>query len=103
MDSLKAYHWPGNIRELANVLERAVVLGEGQTLSISDLPGSLNPVEKSSCQGIKATLGQEVEEMERQRILEALAKADGNKSEAARILGLNRSTFNSKLRKFNML
>ncbi len=103
MDSLKSYHWPGNIRELANVLERAVVLGEGKTLSVTDLPGSLAPVPNSAPIGMAGNLPVEVEKIERQRILEALEKAGGNKSEAARILGLNRSTFNSKLRKFKML
>jgi len=103
MDSLKSYHWPGNVRELANVLERAVVLGEGETLSVRDLPGILIPARESTPPEKKGALPQEMEDMERQRIIEALETANGNKSEAARMLGLNRSTFNSKLRKFNML
>ncbi len=82
---------------------RAVVLGEGETISVSDLPGNLIPAHESASIGIKGALPREMEEMERQRLLEALAEGKGNKSEAARILGLNRSTFYSKLRKLDML
>ncbi len=105
MDALKSYQWPGNIRELANVLERAVVLGAGDTLSVRDLPGiiTITPVRKSPPIAGTGALSKEMEWVERQRIQESLVKARGNKSEAARSLGLKRSTFNSKMKKFNMI
>ncbi len=105
MEILKAYHWPGNIRELANVLERAVVLGEGRALAVGDLPQNLVPFKPSQiapASETEAALPQEIGILEKQRIIEALNKAQGNKSEAARILGLKRGTFYGKLRKFNL-
>jgi transcriptional regulator with GAF, ATPase, and Fis domain len=105
MEILKAYHWPGNIRELANVLERAVVLGEGGALAVNDLPHNLAPSQSSRlvpASGTEAALPQEMGQIEKQRIIEALEKAKGNKSEAARMLGLKRGTFYGKLRKFDI-
>ncbi len=102
MDYLKGYHWPGNIRELANVLERAVVLGENEHISVEDLPDNLMPAPMISQLEKKGALPHEIERIERDRILEALDMAAGNKSEAARLLGLKKTTFFSKLKKLNI-
>ena len=102
MDALKAYHWPGNIRELANVLERAVVLGERETISVNDLPQNLDPSEPAPARRTETALPQEMGEIEKQRIVEALEMAKGNKSEAARMLGLKWGTFYSKIKKYNL-
>ncbi len=103
MEALKSYHFPGNVRELANIIERAVVLGEGGTLSTSDLPQNLmSPSRSAPIIKNFGPLSQDVEHFERQRIIDVLEIAQGNKSEAARILGLKRSTLGSKLKKFNI-
>ena len=102
MDALKAYHWPGNIRELANVLERAVVLGERETISVNDLPQNLDPSEPTLAGRTESALPQEMGKIEKQRIVEALEMANGNKSEAARMLGLKWGTFYSKIKKYNL-
>jgi DNA-binding NtrC family response regulator len=96
---------------LANVIERAVVLGEGQTLSSNDFPQNLLPSQPPSLPPSlppsspkrDGTLSQEIARLERQRIADALEKAKGNKSETARVLGIKRSTLISKLQKYNML
>ncbi len=115
--AFKAYAWPGNVRELENVIERAVVLAEGRSITMNELPEELRrgqPVVWPMPQGERTGLGEgsamddrpwlaQQEEMERQRLVQALAAASGNKARAARALGLPRSTFISKLEKYGLL
>ncbi len=138
IEALMAHDWPGNIRELENVIERAVVLSEGPTLTIDDLPieprrlggrrrsraaavtpamaasagatreRSPAPAEWESARAATSTdaldlLDLEAEAYERRRLTDALAEAGGVKSEAARLLGMPRSTFFSKLRKHGLI
>jgi transcriptional regulator with GAF, ATPase, and Fis domain len=112
---LKAYHWPGNIRQLENVMERAVVIAEGAALTVHELP---EDVVRSVDAG-PLLEGPEAEEAEpeagmyrrergaRQRrerdlLVRALEGAAGNKAEAARALGMARSTLVSKLKKHGL-
>ena len=143
-----AYDWPGNIRELENVLERAVVLADGPAVTLDDLPPELrqpgrrrlrprlpapvasgaSPAGNLSGTGLSAppvksaitfqprdsASAENIPELEpaaaedwnsefiayeRQRLIDALNEANGNKSVAARLLGMPRSTLCSKLRK----
>jgi two-component system, NtrC family, response regulator AtoC len=92
---LEAYGWPGNIRELKNVIERAVLLCEGPTLEPQHMPlleRSLTESQKltTSAAGTGART-------ERDRIIEALAACAGNQSRAAKMLGIPRRTFVTKL------
>ena len=100
MDSLLRYPWPGNIRELQNVIERAVVLLFGEHVSERELPERLHtrrlPVVIKGTPVNTATL----EDAERTIILETLERVAGNKSEAAKILGINRKTLHTKLMKY---
>jgi PAS domain S-box-containing protein len=98
VERLCAYDWPGNIRELANVLERAVILSEGQTILESHLA-----LLGQSASGIEAFLT--LEEMERQHIKRALEQTGGvlaGPQGAARLLGMSRSTVWSRMRKLGI-
>jgi two-component system response regulator AtoC len=105
---LESYAWPGNIRELKNMMERAVLLCAGPVLDREHLPlEKLHPPSVSSSHGLPAPVvdrkeGKEISSVgtartERDRIVEALAACAGNQSRAARLLGIPRRTFVSKL------
>ena len=105
MDLLIRHSWPGNVRELMNAIERAVVLSRGDCLDENDfiaLAGvstdEASPVLPPS---IPADLP--LEDIEREAIASTLASAGGNKSEAARRLGITRKTLREKIRKYNIL
>ena len=109
MEVLMRYHWPGNVRELQNVMERLVILSKGDRIEVSDLPGALTesaetkPVQRQSTGNLAEDISLEdsVHEVERSLILKALQKCDNNKTRAARLLGLTRSTFRYKLSKIS--
>jgi transcriptional regulator with GAF, ATPase, and Fis domain len=121
LETLAAYHWPGNIRQLENAIERAVVLADGDSIGLSDLPPELNgvivpagrlrggqrlerhaPMPVGMAAAARDGLPEELSDMERERLVAALAQCRGNKAQAARLLGLPRSTLFSKLRKFGL-
>jgi transcriptional regulator with PAS, ATPase and Fis domain len=89
LERLMAYEWPGNVRELENTLERALVLAQGAELAGEHF--SLPPATSDS------TWRQRRRAAEREALLGALARAGGNKTAAARLLGLSRSRFYEKL------
>ena len=104
MDILLHYPWPGNVRELENAMERGVILMRGDYLDEESLP---IPIQKWAAQesgsfmesdmhGLPSSL----EEAEKLVILKTLDEVDGNKSEAARRLGITRKTLLSKLNKY---
>jgi transcriptional regulator with PAS, ATPase and Fis domain len=105
MAELTAYHWPGNIRELENVLERAVnIMDEGVCILKEHLP-CLIPAPK--CIGTedlinRADLLEARQDAERNAIMKAMAATGGNKSKAAKMLRVNRSVFYDKLKKYNI-
>lgn len=107
MDLLLRYSWPGNIRELENVLERSVILLQGEYISEKELPFTIRNLgpndRKDGGRNTRETFFRETSplaEMERQAVLKALEEAGGNKSEAARLLGITRRTLKLKLRKY---
>jgi len=111
MDALCRYHWPGNIRELQNVIERAVIVSEGPALSVDvgDLkfPKVSHPEERATAphSATNGALHRVLEETERQQILKALAQSHwivaGPNGAAAR-LGINRSTLQVRIRKLGI-
>jgi len=88
---LAAYRWPGNVRELANVIERAVVLGSGPLLAVEDLPGRIAAAEAPA--NAHLSYRQSIESMRRQLVTQALARSGGNRSAAAKALGLHEKYF----------
>ncbi len=106
MDQLLKYDWPGNVRELMNAVERAVVLSRSEYLDEQDLPlaikDALSAEEKfPSRDAVPADLP--LEDVEKATILKTLESTDGNKSEAARRLGITRKTLHKKLKKYGMM
>jgi len=94
MGILRDYHWPGNIRQLRNVMERAVVLARGNVITPGELPGELRShLRKSRNLSSPATLRQ----MEMQAVRDALRWCEGNKSMAAKMLGISRKAFYKRL------
>ncbi len=99
MDRLAAHAWPGNVRELENALERLVALSPPDGLDLSLLPGGAEaPGDAAAAPSLK----QRVEAFERGLVVEALRAAEGNRSEAARRLGVSRVTLHDKLRKYGL-
>jgi len=101
LEVLSEYHWPGNVRELMNVIERAVVLAKGDSITLSDLPEELNPTGKApeKMQTVSAAVTEKTTlwEIELQAIRESLQKCGGNKSKAAKMLGISRKAFYKRL------
>jgi len=106
MDRLLKYDWPGNVRELMNTVERAVVLSRSEYLDDKDFPVVVKS-ELSSDQGASGEQAGpsdfKLDEVEREAILKTLESAEGNKSEAARRLGITRKTLHKKLKKYGMM
>jgi two-component system response regulator AtoC len=98
MGVLMAYDWPGNVRELKNVIERAVILTETETVELSALPMELVRGKPISPSGEARTLA----DVERDHIVQMLASVRGNRSEAARLLGISRSTLIEKIKKYGI-
>ena len=94
MDVLQRYTWPGNVRQLRNVIERAVVLSKGSSLTISDLPDEFN---HTATGNPTFTSQKTLKEVEMLAIKDALEKAKGNKSKAAKILGISRKALYKRL------
>jgi len=124
LDALENHSWPGNIRELENAIERAVVLADGDTVQLSDLPEDISSrpqivVDRVSREGeLSTSLSVNADDTarvakttfeysdtasnERTELVNALRAANGNKAQAARLLNMPRSTFYSKLKKLGV-
>jgi DNA-binding NtrC family response regulator len=102
MDLLIRYGFPGNVRELENIVQRCLVLSRGAQITVSDLPPSVIGAvhEGSGAATEEASLPARVAALERRAIDEALAQEDGNQSRAARRLGLSERALRYKLKKY---
>ena len=90
------YHWPGNVRELQNCLERAVLICEEEAIKGHHLPPTLQTAESSDTQS-KLSFDQAVEAVEKEMIIEALKKTNGNRTRAAEELGITPRIINYKI------
>ena len=100
MQTLEAYHWPGNIRQLINVIERAKILADGDVIDIEDLPSEIR---RPAQEGIvQQGAGDRLDEIERSHVIEVLERENGNKARAARALGINRRSLYRLLEKYGV-
>jgi len=102
-DAMASYHWPGNVRELRNCVERAVVLAQGDWIDTADLTLSHLAAQGDSGRAAIAALPfvpTTIAEVERRHVLATLEAVGGNKTKAATILGIERSTLERKLAKW---
>jgi DNA-binding NtrC family response regulator len=97
MERLIGYHWPGNVRELENVLERSMVLANGAVLEAGDVKLDTAPAARFTTADNFLPEGTTLDQYEQAIIKEALRRANGNKSQAARMLGLTRNALRYRL------
>ena len=102
MQSLVSYHWPGNVRELQNVIERACALSKGPTLEVADIHIDTRPSKAGNGGTGFLPDGMTLEQWEDEMVQEALRRANGNKSQAARLLGLSRNALRYRLSKIGI-
>jgi two-component system response regulator HydG len=94
--ALTSYTWPGNIRELRNVIERAVLFSDGGPIEVGHLQLQERAAPRSDA------LPAALEQLERDRILAALAQTHGNQTEAAKLLGIARRTLVNRLTAYDL-
>ena len=97
MEKLMQYHWPGNVRELENVIERSLVMCSGTQLDAADIKLENAPRARPQAENHFLPEGMSLDAYEQELIREALRRADGNKSQAARLLGLTRNALRYRL------
>jgi DNA-binding NtrC family response regulator len=102
MQRLMDFHWPGNVRELENILERAVTLSTGSLLDAADIHLDTQPPRGAAETAFVPPPGMTLEQWEEEIIREALRRANGNKSQAARSLGLTRNALRYRLSKMGV-
>ena len=102
MQSLVNYHWPGNVRELQNIIERACALAKGTVLTADDIHLDVRPAKAANGTSNFLPDGMTLEHWEDEMIREALRRANGNKSQAARLLGLSRNALRYRLSKIGI-
>jgi len=106
LELMTRYPWPGNVRELENAIQRAVVLSDGDTLYPSNLPLDIQTHQKEDLLNVlpeDASLTERVENYEKELILKALEKAGRVQTQAAKMLGINRTALIYKLKKYALL
>lgn len=104
-EKLMAYHWPGNVRELENVIERSLVMANGSRLESADIRLDMAPRSRAAAGGGDTLFlpdGMTLDQYEETIIREAMRRAQGNKSQAARLLGLTRNALRYRLGQMGM-
>src|SRR5277367_1171041 len=102
MQILVNYHWPGNVRELQNIIERACALAKTSVLTPADIHLDIRPSKTANGAAGFLPDGMTLEQWEDEMVQEALRRANGNKSQAARLLGLSRNALRYRLSKIGV-
>jgi DNA-binding NtrC family response regulator len=101
LEVMRQYPWPGNVRELQNAIEHALVLCEGSMIEAKHLPQEVrSPVLAPEAIGVSNALT--LQDVEKQTLIDALRRANGNKKRAAELLGIHRPTLYAKLKRFGI-
>jgi two-component system response regulator HydG len=98
--ALKNHPWPGNVRQLRNVIERALVIAKGPLITLNDLPSEFRWASSSESPEVQVRLGTTIEDAERELITRTIEFAGGNKTRAAGILGISAKTLYNKLERY---
>ena len=103
MVRLQSYGWPGNIRELRNAVERAMLFGESKTLTVEDFPITSGGGTQRLTEAVPLPAnGIDLEQLERSLVVQALARSGWNQTRAAALLGLNRDQIRYRIEKFKL-
>ncbi len=102
MQLLESYHYPGNVRELENVIQSATVFCQGETIEPKNLPNPVRSAAHQPANEIRVPAGTPLEEVERVCIIETLKYTDGNKRQAAVLLGISEKSIYNKLERHNI-
>jgi len=104
VDTLMKYNYPGNVRELENIIERAVVLTRSKVITLNDIPMNIKGFKEEKSIGSldEGTLTEQVEALEKQLIFDALQQSGGNQTKAGKLLGLTERNLRYKLKKYNI-
>lgn len=102
LELLRAYSWPGNVRELQNAIEHALVLGDGPVLLPRHLPREIQTPDLAPSTMLRSSEPISFQDAEREALVGALRRANGNKAQAAKLLGIHRGTIYVKLRQFGL-
>jgi len=103
---LESYEWPGNVRELKNVIERAVLLGAGPVVGAEDLTlgrSTVAPPDKDKKLFSIPTKGFKFDDLEKDIVLQALERTNGNQTKAGELLGMTRDQIHYRMEKFGLL
>ena len=101
-DAIMKYHFPGNVRELENMIERAVVLARSTQIILEDLPPTIFAPPEEEVEYTGDSLESQIKGLEKQFILKALRKTAGNQSQAARLLKITERKLRYKLKKYKI-
>ncbi len=102
MEVLTAYAWPGNVRELENVLERATAFCEGDRIGVEDLPSELRHSAHPKPAATASLAGMKLSDIERMALAQTLEFCQGNKSKAARYLGISEKSVYNKMKRLGL-
>jgi DNA-binding NtrC family response regulator len=100
MEAFRAHPWPGNVRQLRNVIERALIVCEGRMIRKNDLPEDFRSATSPDGGFVKIRLGSSLDEVEKEMISRTLEFTGGNKTRAADVLGVSAKTLYNKLERF---
>jgi transcriptional regulator with PAS, ATPase and Fis domain len=98
--TLYGYPWPGNVRQLRNTIESAVVMGKGTSITLDDLPPNLRG--ETGTDSLRIAVGTSLANVEKEVIRSTLAREGGNKSRTAGILGIGRATLHRKIEEYGL-
>ncbi len=102
LQAMERYSWPGNARQLRNIIERILLLEDDETISLSHLPAEIRGAVERDPDVVLPPSGMDLEELERGLIVQALERTQGNKAAAARLLRVSRDTMRYRIEKHGL-